>query len=173
MEAHGGLGIILENRYYGASYPFASSTTDELRFLTMEQAIADNAYFAQHAAFPGVEGNGSLCAPNSPWILYGGSLAGAQTAYSVQVYGGGEGAGVLWGGVASSGTTHAVLEYPEWCVVSSFLDGLRRASWDANGEPGTHPFRSSRRRIAWRVSMLSWRKSIGCSIVEIARRWRK
>lgn len=116
MEATSGLGIILENRYYGDSYPFESSTTDELRFLTMEQAIADNAYFAQHATFPGVQGNESLNSPGSPWILYGGSLAGAQTAFSLHEYGGSGGA--LWAGIASSGTTHARLEYPQWSVVS-------------------------------------------------------
>src|SRR4051812_35077588 len=38
MEATNGLGVILENRYYGKSYPFNTSTTDELRFLTTEQS---------------------------------------------------------------------------------------------------------------------------------------
>jgi hypothetical protein len=38
MEATNGLGVILENRYYGESYPFDTSTTDELRFLTTEQS---------------------------------------------------------------------------------------------------------------------------------------
>jgi Serine carboxypeptidase S28 len=38
MEATNGLGIILENRYYGKSYPFNSSTTDELAYLTTEQS---------------------------------------------------------------------------------------------------------------------------------------
>ena len=110
MEATNGLGVILENRYYGHSYPYNSSTTDELRFLTTEQTIADNAYFAQHATFPGV--NGSLNAKDTPWILYGGSLAGAQTAFSLKTYGGDD--GILWGGIASSGTTKAKLTYPEW-----------------------------------------------------------
>ncbi|KAI7160358.1 extracelular serine carboxypeptidase [Hortaea werneckii] len=110
MEATNGLGVILENRYYGESYPFASSTTDELRFLTTEQTIADNAYFAQHATFPTI--NSSLNAPNAPWILYGGSLAGAQTAFSLKTYGGDD--GILWGGIASSGTTKAELAYVEW-----------------------------------------------------------
>ncbi|KIW00140.1 uncharacterized protein PV09_08318 [Verruconis gallopava] len=107
MNATNGLGVILENRYYGESYPFETSTTDELRFLTTEQTIADNAYFAQHAAFPGI--NASLNAPHTPWILYGGSLAGAQTAFSLVEY-----SGLLWGGIASSGTIHAQVEYPEW-----------------------------------------------------------
>lgn len=38
MEATNGLGVILENRYYGESYPYSVSTTDNLRFLTAEQS---------------------------------------------------------------------------------------------------------------------------------------
>ena len=74
-------------------------------------AIADNAYFAQHATFPGVNTT-CLNAPGTPWILYGGSLAGAQTAFSLKTYGGKD--GILWGGIASSGTTKAKLAYVEW-----------------------------------------------------------
>lgn len=70
-------------------------------------AIADNAYFATHAVFPGVAGN--LTAPGTPWILYGGSLAGAETAYSVKTYG-----DILFGGIASSAPVEIVLPYPEW-----------------------------------------------------------
>ncbi|OCK74269.1 hypothetical protein K432DRAFT_386908, partial [Lepidopterella palustris CBS 459.81] len=107
MEATNGLGVILENRYYGESYPFNTSTTDELAYLTTEQTIADNAYFAQHATYPGI--NASLAAHDTPYILYGGSLAGAQTAFSIKTYG-----DILWGGIASSATTKAVLAYPQW-----------------------------------------------------------
>ncbi|KAG9231604.1 extracelular serine carboxypeptidase-like protein [Amylocarpus encephaloides] len=107
MQATNGLGVILENRYYGQSYPFANSTTDNLRFLTTEQTIADNAYFAQHAVFPGVGAN--LTAPKAPWILYGGSLAGGQTAFSVKTYG-----DILFGGIAASAPIRDVLPYPEW-----------------------------------------------------------
>jgi len=112
MNATNGLGVILENRYYGKSWPFNTSTTDELAYLTTEQTIADNAYFAQYATFPGVECN--ISAPGTPWILYGGSLAGAQTAFSVKEYGGGSDTEILWGGIASSAVINAVLEYPEW-----------------------------------------------------------
>ncbi|EME82213.1 uncharacterized protein MYCFIDRAFT_60304 [Pseudocercospora fijiensis CIRAD86] len=110
IEATNGLGVILENRYYGNSFPFNSSSTDELRFLTTEQTIADNAYFAQHATFPGV--NATLTSDKTPWILYGGSLAGALTAFSLKTYGGDD--GVLWGGISASGTTKAVLPYGIW-----------------------------------------------------------
>ena len=107
MNATNGLGVILENRYYGESYPYNTSSTDQLAYLTTEQTIADNAYFATHATFPGIQGN--LSAPTTPWILYGGSLAGAQTAFSLVTYG-----DLLYGGIASSAVIHAVLAYPEW-----------------------------------------------------------
>jgi len=106
VEATNGLGVILENRYYGDSHPFNTSTTDELVYLTTEQTIVDNAYFAKHAVFPGVTGD--LTAPKTPWILYGGSLAGAQTAFSVKTY-----RDLLYGGIASSGVIKSVLGYPE------------------------------------------------------------
>lgn len=107
MQATNGLGVILENRFYGESFPFNTSTTDNLRYLTNEQTIADNAYFAQHATFPGVSGN--LTAPGTPWILYGGSLAGSETAFSIKTYG-----DILFGGIASSGVYNVMLEYPQW-----------------------------------------------------------
>lgn len=107
MQATNGLGVILENRYYGESFPFENSSTDNLAYLTTEQTIADSAYFAQHVKFPGVKHD--LTAPHTPWILYGGSLAGAETAFTVKTYG-----DVVYGGIAASGTTHATLAYPEW-----------------------------------------------------------
>jgi hypothetical protein len=39
-QATNGLGVILENRYYGESYPFNSSTTDELAYMTTEQSLS-------------------------------------------------------------------------------------------------------------------------------------
>ncbi|TAQ91065.1 hypothetical protein B7494_g612 [Chlorociboria aeruginascens] len=107
MQATNGLGIILENRYYGESFPFNTSTTDQIVYLTTEQTIADNAYFAQRATFPGIPGN--LTSPGTPWILYGGSLAGGQTAFSIKAHG-----DVLYGGIAASAPVNVVLEYPEW-----------------------------------------------------------
>ncbi|KAF4635431.1 hypothetical protein G7Y89_g2660 [Cudoniella acicularis] len=68
MQATNGLGVILEDRYYGQSFPFDDSSTDNLRFLTTEQTVADKVYFAQHATFPGITAN--LTAPGTPWILY-------------------------------------------------------------------------------------------------------
>lgn len=38
MKEFNGLGVILENRYYGESYPFETTTTDELAYLSNEQS---------------------------------------------------------------------------------------------------------------------------------------
>lgn len=107
MNATNGLGVIIENRYYGDSFPYTNLTTDNLAYLTNEQTIADFAYFAQHAVFPGL--NATLTAPSTPWILYGGSLAGAQTSFAVKTYG-----DILYGGIAASGVIRVSTEYPEW-----------------------------------------------------------
>jgi hypothetical protein len=40
MQATNGLGVILENRYYGESFPFNDSSTDHLAFLTTEQSLS-------------------------------------------------------------------------------------------------------------------------------------
>lgn len=73
----------------------------------MAIAIADNAYFRQHATFSGV--NATLNGPETPWIMYGGSLAGAQTAFTLKTYN-----SLFAGGIGSSATTYTKLEYPEW-----------------------------------------------------------
>ncbi|KAK4501445.1 hypothetical protein PRZ48_007254 [Zasmidium cellare] len=107
LQEFNGLGIVLENRYYGASYPFNTSTTDNLRFFTTEQVIADTAHFAQNVILPGH--NATLQAPKSLWILIGGSVPGGQVAFAVKEYG-----NIFWAGLASSGLTKGVLGYPEW-----------------------------------------------------------
>ncbi|TVY92702.1 putative extracellular serine carboxypeptidase [Lachnellula willkommii] len=101
-----------DSTYYKSGGPvflyIGGETTGESRFSNLQTgSIADNAYFAQHATFPGVSGN--LTAPGTPWILYGGSLAGAQTAYTMVAHG-----DVLYAGIGSSATVVGLHEYPEW-----------------------------------------------------------
>lgn len=84
-EATSGLGVVLEHRYYGKSMPTPDLSTENLRFLTTEQALADEAYFAQHVVFHGLE-HLDLTAPHVPYIAYGGSYAGAFVAFLRKVY---------------------------------------------------------------------------------------
>ncbi|KAL2826652.1 serine carboxypeptidase S28-domain-containing protein [Aspergillus cavernicola] len=102
---YNGLGVILEHRYYGKSYPVADVTVESLRFLSTEQALADYAYFAENVVFPGLEDH-DLTAPATPWIAYGGSYAGAMVAFLRKIY-----PDTFWGAVSSSGVTAAIIDY--------------------------------------------------------------
>jgi hypothetical protein len=44
----------LKCRYYGTSFPVPDLSTENMRFLTTAQALADEAYFAQHVKFSGL-----------------------------------------------------------------------------------------------------------------------
>ena len=80
-----GIGVVLEHRYYGQSFPVTDLSAENMRFLTTEQSIADAAYFAENVVFPGHE-NATLNPPNTPWIAYGGSYAGAFVAFCRKIY---------------------------------------------------------------------------------------
>lgn len=114
-KALGGVGLILEHRYYGTSQPFDSLTAENYRFLTVEQALADNAYFAKNVQFPGLE-HLNLTAPNTPWIIYGGSYAGSLAAFTRKVY-----PDVYWGGISSSGVPQAMDEYWQYMEAARYF----------------------------------------------------
>ena len=104
-EATHGIGVVLEHRYFGTSFPTPDLSTENLRFLTTEQALADQAYFAQNIKFPGLEDH-NLTAPNVAYIGYGGSYAGAFVAFLRKLY-----PDVFWGTIASSGVVEAIWDY--------------------------------------------------------------
>lgn len=101
-KATGGIGVILEHRYYGTSQPFNDLSTKHLRFLTTDQALADTAYFAQNVVYKGMEGK-NLTSHTTPYIAYGGSYAGAFVAILRKVY-----PNVYFGAISSSGVTEAI-----------------------------------------------------------------
>lgn len=101
-----GIAVILEHRYYGTSFPVANLTNENLRFLTYEQAVADQAYFSQNIVFPGYE-HYNLTAPGTAHIAYGGSYAGAFVSFLRVLY-----PDIYWGAISSSGVT--VAKYDFW-----------------------------------------------------------
>jgi hypothetical protein len=103
--ATGGIGVVLEHRYYGASMPTPDLSTENLRFLTTDQALADEAYFAKNVVFEGLE-KYNLTAPNTAYIGYGGSYAGAFNAFLRKLY-----PDVFWGTISSSGVVEAIWDY--------------------------------------------------------------
>ena len=84
-EATSGIAVVLEHRYYGTSFPTPDLSTENLRFLTTQQALADTAYFAKNVVFEGFE-NRTLTAPDTAYIAYGGSYAGAFVAFLRKTY---------------------------------------------------------------------------------------
>ncbi|KAF8905141.1 serine carboxypeptidase S28-domain-containing protein [Mucidula mucida] len=106
-RATGGLGVVLEHRYYGESIAVKNLTTDSLRFLNNDQAAADSANFMSNIKFSGIDED--LTAPGTPWIYYGGSYAGARAAHMKILY-----PDLVFGAISSSGVTHATIVYWEY-----------------------------------------------------------
>jgi hypothetical protein len=102
-QATNGIGVVLEHRYYGESWPVPDLTVENLRFLTTDQALADTAYFAKNVVFPGLEDK-TLTAPTTPYIAYGGSYAGAFVAILRVLY-----PDVYFGAISSSGVVEAIV----------------------------------------------------------------
>lgn len=104
-QATGGIGVILEHRYYGDSFPVPDLSTPNMRFLTTEQALADQAYFSQNIKFSGLEDK-DLTSASVPHIAYGGSYAGAFVAFLRKLY-----PDSTWGAISSSGVTEAIADF--------------------------------------------------------------
>ncbi|KAL1698956.1 serine carboxypeptidase S28-domain-containing protein [Schizophyllum commune] len=77
-QQESGLLIFMEHRFYGRSNPYPNLNEESLKYLTVEQAIQDNVYFARNVKLA-VQGDTSPEA--TPWILIGGSYAGALAAF--------------------------------------------------------------------------------------------
>ncbi|KAF8269748.1 serine carboxypeptidase S28-domain-containing protein [Lactarius quietus] len=114
-RATGGVGVVLEHRYYGKSIGVQDFSTDSLRWLTNEQALEDSANFMRNVKFEGIAED--LTASNTPWIYYGGSYAGARAAHMRVLY-----PDIVFGAIASSAVTHAVLT--NW----EYMDVIRLAA---------------------------------------------
>ncbi|KAI9510982.1 peptidase S28 [Russula earlei] len=108
-RATGGVGVVLEHRYYGASNGI------RCRWLNNEQALEDSANFMRNVKFQGIDED--LTAPNTPWIYYGGSYAGARAAHMRIIY-----PDLVFGAIASSAVTHAVIT--NW----EYMDVIRLAA---------------------------------------------
>ncbi|KAJ3503107.1 hypothetical protein NMY22_g18365 [Coprinellus aureogranulatus] len=109
-RATGGIGVVLEHRYYGESIPVSNFTTDSLRWLNNAQSAADSANFMRNVKFDGIQED--ITAPNTPWIYYGGSYAGARAAHMKILY-----PEIVYGAIASSAVTHATLQAWEYMTV--------------------------------------------------------
>lgn len=110
-KATGGIGIVLEHRYYGTSLPNRTDLgpgdawgVDQLRWLTNKQALEDSAEFIRRLNIPGTDNS-----EKRKIIYYGGSYPGARSAHMRLLY-----PELVHGAIASSAVVTAVDEFPEY-----------------------------------------------------------
>ena len=96
--------LVLEHRFYGASQPFgnASWSTENLRYLTANLALADLAYFIQWSKDSALYGIGQ----SNPWITIGGSYPGALSGWFRYKY-----PHLTVGALASSAVVNSILDF--------------------------------------------------------------
>ncbi|CAD5228722.1 unnamed protein product [Bursaphelenchus okinawaensis] len=70
---------ILEHRFYGQSHPKPTQTTENLKYLTSQQALADLANFIRSK-------NDELQLTNPKWVVFGGSYPGALALWFRVLY---------------------------------------------------------------------------------------
>lgn len=128
--------VVLEHRYYGESMPTSmNESTDSYRFLSTLQSLQDSANFARNVKFAGLRGD--VTSKHAAWISYGGSYAGAKSAFLRKLYRAYDRprfkvpvnwfdgithawpfnvdtADVFWGAIASSAVTTGILNFWEY-----------------------------------------------------------
>ncbi|KAM6932881.1 thymus-specific serine protease [Xenentodon cancila] len=99
------LCFMLEHRFYGKSHPTTDLSTDNLRFLSSRQALADLAHFRT------VMGE-SRGLDNKKWVAFGGSYPGSLAAWFRLKY-----PHLVHASVATSAPVHAAVNFPEYLEV--------------------------------------------------------
>ncbi|XP_073349372.1 thymus-specific serine protease [Pagrus major] len=104
-EKMGALCLMLEHRFYGKSRPTVDLSTDNLRYLSSRQALADLAHFRT------VVGETRGLA-NRKWVAFGGSYPGSLAAWFRLKY-----PHLVHASVATSAPVHATVNFPEYLEV--------------------------------------------------------
>ncbi|CAN6282506.1 unnamed protein product [Urochloa humidicola] len=97
-----------EHRYYGKSSPFDSLTTENLRFLSSKQALVDLAVFRQYYQET-LNAKYNRSGADSSWFVFGGSYAGALSAWLRLKF-----PHLTCGSLASSGVVLAVYNFTDF-----------------------------------------------------------
>lgn len=115
-QAIGAGVIVLEHRYWGMSSPFAQLTTANMKYLTLENSIADLNYFASNVHLP-FDRFGTSAPSKAPWVFAGGSYSGALAAWTEATA-----PGTFWAYLASSAPVEAISDY--WAYFAPVQQGM-------------------------------------------------
>ncbi|KAJ5191835.1 Peptidase S28 [Penicillium cinerascens] len=105
-----GAVIVIEHRYWGNSTPYADLSTENLQYLTVGNAVADLAYFANTVDLP-FDTDSSSNAQYAPWVLSGGSYSGALTAWTESTS-----PGTFWAYHSTSAPVEAIYDYWQYFI---------------------------------------------------------
>ncbi|KAK7346377.1 hypothetical protein VNO80_20895 [Phaseolus coccineus] len=100
--------VSLEHRYYGKSSPFDSLETQNLKYLSSKQALFDLAVFRQYYQ-NSLNAKLSGTKIENPWFVFGGSYAGALSAWFRLKF-----PHLTCGSLASSAVVLSVYNYTEY-----------------------------------------------------------
>ncbi|KAF2654875.1 hypothetical protein K491DRAFT_693417 [Lophiostoma macrostomum CBS 122681] len=109
-EALGAAVVIMEHRYWGESSPYDELTVENLQYLTLDNSIKDNTYFANHFDAPFDKTNSSN-AKKAPWIYTGGSYPGALAGWIAV-----KDPGTFWAYYGTSGVVEAIGDFWQYFV---------------------------------------------------------
>ena len=111
--------LSLEHRFYGVSQPFKDLSTENLRYLTVEQALEDLAHFIHWVKTNSTLGIGE----NRKWMTYGGSYPGALSAWFRYKY-----PHLTAGAVASSAVINVITDFGDYDH-QIYLSALKSGKW--------------------------------------------
>ncbi|KAF9818113.1 hypothetical protein IEO21_02955 [Rhodonia placenta] len=104
-QEQNGATIVLEHRYYGYSNPYNNLSVASLNYHTIQQAIDDFDYFAYNVKLAMPRGD-HVTPAKAPWILVGGSYAGALTSFTKV-----NKPDLFWAAWSSSGVVESIINY--------------------------------------------------------------
>lgn len=104
-KERGALLVALEHRFYGESIPNGNALTENYKYLTVEQAMADLAGFTDYyrATVPETA--------SVPWFVFGGSYPGALSSWYRSAY-----PDYSAGSLSSSGVVNCIIDYYQFDV---------------------------------------------------------
>jgi hypothetical protein len=124
-QATQSLLVALEHRFYGLSVPFGANSlqVENLRYLSVEQGLADLAYFIDWFK----NSNSYNVSSTSNWVVVGGSYAGAMSAWFRLKY-----PQSVIGSWASSAVINAITNFIQYDY-QVFLSTSKSGPWCAQG----------------------------------------
>ena len=112
----GAAAVVVEHRYWGQSSPVSDLSTANMKYLTLNNSIADFVNFAENVQLP-FDTNQSSVASKAPWIMTGGSYSGALAAWTESTS-----PGTFWAYLASSAPVQALYDY--WGYFTPVMEGM-------------------------------------------------